>query len=87
LDRAVVSGDIVLHQLVRGECSFPQKDEESPDRDELEAPLGELIVAGRRQMAAGTDRGRAAARAHRDLDALLIGAEAGVLIERAEGDI
>ena len=35
-----------------------EKDEESPQGDELKAPLGELVVARRRLMAARTDRGR-----------------------------
>jgi hypothetical protein len=57
-----------------------QKDEKAPEGDELEAPLRELIVSRRRLMAAGTPGGRAFARAHRDLDALGIGSEAGVVV-------
>jgi hypothetical protein len=41
-----------------------QEDEKSPQRDELETPLGKLIVAGRRLMAAGADGGGTPARAH-----------------------
>ena len=60
-----------------------QEDQKSPERDELEAPLGELIVAGRRLMAARTDRRRTLARPHGDLDALVVGTEAGVLINES----
>src|SRR6202162_5741751 len=45
-----------------------QKDEETPERNKLEAPLGEMIVAGTRLVAARTNSGRARARTHRDLN-------------------
>ncbi len=41
-----------------------EEDEKSPQRDELKAPLAELVVAGRRLMAARTDGSRAFARSH-----------------------
>ena len=58
-----------------------EEDEESPQRDELEAPLGELIVTARQLMAARADRGRAFAWPHGHLDTLLVRAEAGVLVD------
>jgi hypothetical protein len=60
-----------------------QEDQESPQGDELEAPLVELIVTGRRQMATGTDSCGTLTRSHGHLEALPIGTEAGVLIDKA----
>jgi len=41
-----------------------EEDEKSPRRDELKAPLAELVVAGRRLVAARTDGSRAFARSY-----------------------
>src|ERR1051326_343797 len=49
-----------------------QEDEESPQRDELEAPLGELVVSGRRQMAPRADCGRTFPRSQDHFDAPLV---------------
>ena len=57
-----------------------QEDEKSPERNELEAPLGKLIVAWSRLMATRTDRGRTPARPHRYLDTTIIRAEAGIFV-------
>jgi hypothetical protein len=51
-----------------------------PTEDELEAPLRELVVSGRRQMAARADRGRT--RSQDYFDAPLVGTETGVLIDK-----
>ena len=60
-----------------------EEDKESPQGDELEAPLPEPVVTGGRPMAARTDCGRTLARPHGDFDALLVRTEAGVLINKA----
>src|SRR5258705_7992205 len=60
-----------------------QKDQKTPERDEFVAPFGELIVAGRRLMATGTDRRRTATRTHGDFDAFVIGRETGMLVNEA----
>src|ERR1051325_7005862 len=52
----------------------------SPERNELEAALGELVVSRSGLVTAGTNRFRPLARPHRDFDTLVIGAEAGLLI-------
>jgi hypothetical protein len=41
-----------------------------------------LVVAGRRQMADRADCGRTLARSHSDFDALLVGSEVSVLVNR-----
>lgn len=47
-----------------------QEDEESPQRNELKASFRELVVPGRRQMAARADCGRTLARSQDNFDAL-----------------
>ena len=44
-----------------------------------ETALGELVVSGGGLMATRTNRGRPLTRAHRDLNAFVIGTEAGLL--------
>jgi hypothetical protein len=62
--------------------SVQEEDEKSPERDEFKAPLGELAVAGRRQMASRADCGRTLARSYGHLNALLVGTEVGVLVDK-----
>ena len=60
-----------------------QENEKSPERDELEAAFGELIVAGRRLMAARADGGRTLARPHGHFDALVVRTECGAMIDKS----
>ena len=60
-----------------------EEDQEAPERDEFETPLGELIVTGGRLVATGANRRRTFARANSDFDASVIGTEAGLLINEA----
>src|SRR6516164_5680284 len=55
---------------------------ESPERNEFKPPFRELVVAGCRQMAARADCGRTFARSQDHFDALLVGTETGVLIDK-----
>src|SRR5215471_13107117 len=59
-----------------------QEDEKAPERDELKAPLGELVVAWSRLMAARTDRRRSLAWPQRNLNTLFVGAEPGAMIDK-----
>jgi len=59
-----------------------QEDEKSPERNELEAAFGKLVIAGRRLVAARANRRRTLAGSHGDFDALLVGTEMGVLIDK-----
>ena len=60
-----------------------QKEDEKPlQGNELKAPFGELVVTGRRQMAARADCGRTRARSHGHFDTLLVGTEVGVLVDK-----
>jgi hypothetical protein len=59
-----------------------KEDEKTPEGNELKAPFGKLVVTGRRQMAARADCGRTLARSYGHFDALLVGNEAGVLVDK-----
>ena len=59
-----------------------KEDEKPPQGNELKAPFGELVVTGRRQMAARADCGRTPARSHGHFDTLLVGTEVGVLVDK-----
>ena len=60
-----------------------QEDQKAPEGNELEAAFGQLVVSRGRLMAAGTDGPGPFTRAHGDFDALVIGAEAGLLINKS----
>src|SRR6266700_2214571 len=60
-----------------------QKNQKSPERDELESALGELIVSGCGLVTTRTNRLRALPGTHRDLDTLVIGTETGLLINES----
>jgi hypothetical protein len=85
---AIAPGDLLDdHGLAAGASDAPhrveEEDQEAPERDEFEPPLGELIVTGGRLMATGADRRGTFARADSDLNASAIGTEAGLLIDEA----
>src|SRR5437899_706302 len=56
--------------------------DQTPKGNELKAPFGEVVVTGRRQMAARADCGRTLARSHGHFDTLLVGTEVGVLVDK-----
>ena len=60
-----------------------QKNQKAPERNELEAPFGELIVTGGGLMTTRTKRLRSLARTNGDLNALVIGTEAGLLVNES----
>jgi len=60
-----------------------QKDQKPPEGDEFVAPFRELIITWRRFVATRTNGHRTLTRTHADLDALVIGTEAGVLVDEA----
>src|ERR1700686_698131 len=60
-----------------------QKNQKSPERNELETALGELVVSGGRLMAARTNGGQPLARTHGDLNALVIGTETGLPVNES----
>jgi hypothetical protein len=50
--------------------------------NDFKAPFGELVVTGSRQTAARADCGRTVPGAHGNFDTLLVGTEAGVLVDK-----
>ena len=59
-----------------------EKNQKSPEGDELEFPFRELIVTGSWTMAARADCRGSLARANGDFDALAIGIESGFAIDK-----
>src|SRR5688500_9677996 len=60
-----------------------QKDQKSPERNELETALGQLVIAGSGLVATRTDCLRTSARAQGDLDTLVVGAEPGLVVNES----
>ena len=55
----------------------------SPEVDEVKAPLGQMVITRRRPMASRTDRRRALPRPQAHFDALLVRAEAGLVVNES----
>jgi hypothetical protein len=84
---AITPGDFFDSDNATAATVYPahgvQKEhEKAPQGNELKAPFRELVVTGRRQVAARADCGRAFARSYGYLYALLVGTEAGVLVDK-----
>jgi hypothetical protein len=62
--------------------SVQKEDEKPPEGNEHKAPFGELVITGRRQMTVRADCGRTFARSYGHFDALPVGTEAGVLVDK-----
>jgi hypothetical protein len=60
-----------------------QENQKAPQRNELEAALGKMIVTRCRLMAPRADRRRALPRSHCHFDAFVVGAETGVLVDES----
>src|SRR5690242_17426233 len=59
-----------------------EEDEKPPQGDELETPLGKLVITRCRLMTTRADGGRTLTRSHGHFDALVVGAEAGLLVDK-----
>ena len=81
----IAPGNLLDHHAtipaVDASHAVQQENQKAPQRNELEAPLGEMIVTGRGLVAPRTDRRRALPRPDVHLDACLVGSEAGVLVD------
>jgi len=60
-----------------------EENQDPPEGDELEAPLGKMIVTRRRLVARRADRRRSGPRPDVHFDAFLIGAEAGMMVDKS----
>jgi hypothetical protein len=63
-----------------------KEDEKSPQGNELKAPFGELVVTGRRQMAARADCGEPLRGRTATSMLFLIGTEVGVVVDKTSGN-
>jgi hypothetical protein len=59
-----------------------KEDEKPPQGNELKAPFRELVVTGRWQMATRAHCGRTLARSYGHFDAILVGTEMGLLVDK-----
>jgi hypothetical protein len=60
-----------------------QENQKAPQRNELEAPLGKMVVTCCRLVAPRADRRRALPRSHVYFDAILAGTKASVLVDKS----
>jgi hypothetical protein len=63
--------------------AIEQENQKAPQRNELKAPLGKMIVTRGRLVAPRADRCRALPRPDVHFDAFLVGAKAGVLVDKS----
>ena len=59
-----------------------KENQKAPQRNELEAAFGEMIVPRRRSVAPGTDGCRSLPRSDIHFDAFVVGSKAGVLVDK-----
>ncbi len=84
---AIAPGNLLDHHAtipaVDASHAVEQENQKAPQRNELEAALGEMIVTRRRLVAPRADRRRTLPRSDVHFDAFLVGAEAGVLVDES----
>ena len=68
---------------VHASHAVQQEHQKAPQRNELKTPLGKMIVTRCRLVAPRADRRRALPRSHLHFDAILVGAKAGVLVDKS----
>jgi hypothetical protein len=81
--RNLLNDDRIATAAIDTPHRIEQKNQKSPERDELEAALAKLVVAGSRLMATRTHCLCALAGTHGDLNALVVGAETGLAINES----
>ena len=84
---AIAPGNLLHHNAavlaMDAPHSVQEENQKAPERDELETPLGQTIVARRRPAAARADRRSTLSRTDVHFDSLVVGAEAGVLVNES----
>src|ERR1035438_5413789 len=81
--RNFLDDDRLTAAAIHAPHGIKQKNQKAPKRDELESPFGKVVITGGRLMAARTDRSRTFARTHGNLNTLMIGTEAGLLVNES----
>ena len=84
---AIAPGDLFDHHTAARAMDAPhpveEENQESPEGNEFEASLGEMIIARRRLVASGANRRGALSWPHGYLDGRFVRAEAGVLVNES----
>jgi hypothetical protein len=84
---AIAPGNLLDHHAtisaINTSHAVEQENQKAPQGNELEATLGEMIVARRRSVAPGTDGCRSLPRSDVHFDALVVGSKAGVLVDKS----
>jgi hypothetical protein len=84
---AIAPADLFDHHAAGRAIDAPhpvqEENQDSPDRNELEAPLRKVIVTRRRLVASRADRRRTSPRPEVHFDGLLAGTEAGVMVNES----
>jgi len=84
---AIAPGNLLDHHAtipaIDAAHAVQQENQKAPQRNELEAPLGEMIITWCRLVAPRTDRCRALPRPDVHFDAFLAGTEARVLVDES----
>ena len=84
---AITPGEFLRHYPATAALHAPlaveEENQKAPERNELKAPLGKMIVTRRRLVAPGADRRGTLARTHLHFDGLFVGAKAGPLVDKA----
>ena len=83
----IAPGNLLDHHAtipaVHASHAVEQENQKAPQRNELKAPLGKMIVTRRRLVAPRADRCRALPRSDVHFDAFLVGAKAGVFVNES----
>jgi hypothetical protein len=83
----IAPGNLLDHHAtipaVDASHAVQQENQKAPQRNELETPLGKMIVTRCQLVAPRADRRRALPRSDAHFDAFLVGAEAGVLVDES----
>jgi hypothetical protein len=84
---AIAPGNLLDHDAtisaVDTSHTVEQENQKTPQGDELEAPLGEMIVTGRGLVAPRANRRRALPRPNVHFDAFLVRTEASLMIDKS----
>jgi hypothetical protein len=83
----IAPGNLLDHHAtisaVDASHAVQEENQKPPQRNELEAPFGKMIITRRRSVAPRTDRRRSLPRSDVYFDAFLVGSEAGVLVDES----
>jgi hypothetical protein len=83
----IAPGNLLDHHAaiptVDASHAVQQENQKAPERNELETPLGKMIVTRRWPVTSRADRRRALPRSDIHFDAFLVGAESGVLVDES----